>query len=221
MLIDALRYHRGMSFEPRIILLNGSSSSGKTTLALALQQLLTQELGQAFQHIALDQFRDGMPGKWRGFNSPPGTPGAQGLNIVPRERDGERVTCIEFGEQGEVMLAGMRRAIAAFARAGNHVIVDDLLFKPGYLDDYVAAFEDIPTWFVGVRCELSVVQERELTRPGRFPGTAESHFDAVHAHGMQYDIEIDTSNKNAHDCAELVLARLATPPLAFAERRAR
>ena len=42
-----------------VILLNGCSSAGKTTLALALQDVLTAP----YQHIALDQFRDGMPGR--------------------------------------------------------------------------------------------------------------------------------------------------------------
>ena len=63
----------------RIILLNGSSSAGKTTLAVTMQQLLRDP----WHHIALDQFRDGMGGRYRGLNSPPGTPGARGLNVVP------------------------------------------------------------------------------------------------------------------------------------------
>ncbi len=47
----------------RIILLNGSSSAGKTTLAITLQQLLPDP----WHHIALDQFRDGMGGRYRGL----------------------------------------------------------------------------------------------------------------------------------------------------------
>ena len=42
-----------------------------------------------------------MPGQVRGFNSPTGDPGAQGLNVVPEFRDGDWVTKIEFGEYGE------------------------------------------------------------------------------------------------------------------------
>jgi chloramphenicol 3-O-phosphotransferase len=37
----------------QIILLNGCSSAGKTTLAIKLQQLLQAP----YQHMALDQFR--------------------------------------------------------------------------------------------------------------------------------------------------------------------
>ena len=116
-----------------VILLNGCSSAGKTTLALALQDVLSVP----YQHIALDQFRDGMPGRVRGLNSPAGDPGATGLIVVPGVLHGEAVTHIEFGEYGERVLAGMRRSVATLSDLGCNVIVDDLLFKPAYLTDYV------------------------------------------------------------------------------------
>ncbi len=201
----------------KIIFLNGSSSAGKTTLAIMLQQMLAEP----YQHIALDQFRDGMAGKYRGLNSPEGTPGALGLNVVPTGKTGERVTEIRFGTLGEQVLRGMRRAIAAFAHQGNNVIIDDLLFKPEYLHDYVEALVGIDAWFIGVRCNLDVVNEREALRMGRFPGTATSHFHEVHAHGAGYDLEIDTSATTPRACAELIIERIAQPPQVLAQFEAR
>jgi len=197
-----------------VIFLNGSSSAGKTTLAIMLQQLLAEP----YQHIALDQFRDGMPGRFRGLNSPGGSPGSSGLNIVPQEKDGELLTHIRFGEHGEQVLRGMRRAIAAFAQAGNNVIVDDLLFQPHYLDDYAIALANIPAWLIGVRCGLDIVNERESQRTGRFPGTATSHFHEVHAHEAVYDLEVDTSEASPKYCAEMIIERLQTPPAALTHR---
>ena len=78
-----------------IIFLNGTSSSGKTTLALALQEVLPEP----YLHIALDQFRDGMPAKYRGLNSPEGTPGALGLNVVPVVNGAGPHTDIQFGDE--------------------------------------------------------------------------------------------------------------------------
>lgn len=199
----------------KIIFLNGSSSAGKTTLAIMLQQLLDEP----WQHLALDQFRDGMPGRYRGLNSPDGTPGALGLNVVPTQREGERVTQIRFGEHGERVLRGMRRAAAAFAREGNNVIIDDLLFKPDYLRDYARALDGLQAWLIGVRCNLTVVNAREAGRTGRFPGTATSHFHEVHAHGAEYDLEIDTSHATPRACAERIIERLAHPPQAFEQLR--
>ena len=200
-----------------IIFLNGSSSAGKTTLAVMLQQLLEEP----YQHIALDQFRDGMPGRFRGLNSPDGTPGARGLNVVPIQREGDLVTQIRFGDHGEQVLRGMRRAVAAFARAGNHVIIDDLLFKPEYLHDYAIALEGLQAWFIGVRCTLDEVNRREAQRSGRFPGTATSHYHEIHAHGGDYDLEVDTSHTSPRACAERIVERLKTKPAALEALRAR
>ncbi|MFW6093117.1 MAG: chloramphenicol phosphotransferase CPT family protein [Pseudomonadota bacterium] len=196
----------------KIIFLNGSSSAGKTTLAGMLQQILDEP----YQHIALDQFRDGMPGRYRGLNSPEGSPGALGLNVVPTQLEGERVTRIDFGSHGEQVLRGMRRAVAAFAREGNNVIIDDLLFKPHYLEDYAHALAGLDAWLIGVRCSLDVVNERESRRSGRFPGTAVSHYHEVHAHGVPYDLEVDTSHATPRACALRIVRRLAEPPRALA-----
>jgi len=211
------RYHQRVNNQTktqpngRVILLNGSSSSGKTTLALTLQRILAEP----WQHVALDQFRDGLPGKVRGLNSPPGTPGDQGLNIVPVDLNGVRVTEVRFGEFGEAVLRAMRRAVAELARQGVNVVVDDLLFKPEYLTDYQTVLADLEVWFVGVRCARGVVEEREAKRPGRFPGTAISHFDTVHAHGLPYDIEVDTSHLDPSSCARQIAEGLLKAPRAF------
>ena len=221
---DSSRYyaaaeHQGLPMsQGRIILLNGSSSAGKTTLAITLQQLLPDP----WHHIALDQFRDGLGGRYRGLNSPPGTPGARGLNVVPVTLGNERVTEVRFGDIGEQVLRGMRRAIAAFAREGNNVIIDDLMFEPSYLFDYVDALQGFDVFFVGVRCPIEVVNARESRRPGRFPGTATSHFDRVHSHCV-YDIEVDTAAHSPRDCARQIIARLdgGSPSTAFGQLRQR
>jgi len=202
----------------RIVLLNGSSSAGKTTLARTLQELRAEP----WFHLALDQFRDGMPGRYRGMNSPAGTPGAQGLNVVPVDKDGERVTEIRFGPVGRRMLRGMHRALAAFAAAGNDVIMDDLCLEETVLADYLKALKGFWVLFVGVHAPLEVVNAREATRPGRFPGTATSHFHDVHRHAI-YDLEIDTSVESPRACALRIGRWLdtGTPPSAFDQLRRR
>jgi chloramphenicol 3-O phosphotransferase len=194
-----------------VILLNGCSSAGKTTLALALQNLLPEP----YQHVALDQFRDGMPGRVRGLNSPPGDPGASGLNVVPGELNGEWVTHIQFGDYGERVLAAMRRTVATLSELGCNVIVDDLLFKRDYLEDYAAVLDPQKTWFIGVKCSIEVISEREALRPGRFPGTAKAHFEQVHEHGIDYDLEVDTTAADPAEVAVEIAQRLQQPPLAL------
>ena len=200
----------------KIILLNGSSSSGKTTLALALQQAIRAP----YQHIALDQFRDGMSGRYRGLNSPPDTPGEQGLNIVPVTMGAQRVTEIRFGQIGQNMLRAMRRAIRTFVLEGQNVIIDDLMFEKDFLVDYINVLVDMKVLFVGVKCSLDIVNERESKRAGRFPGTATSHFERVHQHAI-YDLEVDTRKASPAECAQKIIGVMNKPPNPSAFERLR
>lgn len=205
--------------EGTIIFLNGTSSSGKTTLALALQEILPEP----YLHMALDQFRDGMPAKYRGLNSPEGTLGAMGLNVVPVMNHAGAHTDIQFGSMGCTMLRGMRRAIACMAQAGNNIIIDDIIMNDGFLQDYLDALEGLNVIFVGIRCPMSVLEEREQRRVGRFPGTAIAHFESAHAHGI-YDIEVDTATQSPEICAEKIkqfVCRSGSKPTAFPELRIR
>ncbi len=204
--------------EGTIIFLNGTSSSGKTTLALAIQELFPEP----YIHIALDQFRDGMPARFRGLNSPAGTTGAQGLNVVPVVNPTEAYTDIQFGSVGLMMLKGMRRAIASMARSGNNIIIDDIIMNDGFLQDYLDVLEDLSVIFVGIRCPISVINEREKQRLGRFPGTALAHFKSAHKHGL-YDIEVDTSIQSPKTCADEIRQFICDgrKPMAFAELRKR
>jgi chloramphenicol 3-O phosphotransferase len=141
--------------------------------------------------------------------------------VVPGKINNEWVTHIQFGDYGERVLAGMRRTVATLTELGCNVIVDDLLFKPAYLEDYLDVLDPQTTWFIGVKCSLDVVKEREALRPGRFPGTAISHFEQVHAHGASYDLEVDTSHAKPSDVAQQIIDRMQRPAEAFRTLRSR
>ncbi len=195
----------------KVVLLNGCSSAGKTTLALELQAFSNEP----FQHISLDQFRDGLPPALRGLNSPEDDPGSRGLNVVPKKKNGKFVTSIKFGDYGEEVLKVMRRAVAQLARAGCSVVVDDILFEKKYLLDYASVLEPKTSWLVAVRCDIDIVRARERKRSGRFPGTADSHFDSIHDHGVEYDIEVNTSRKSPADLAKEIVTGMKATPHAF------
>jgi chloramphenicol 3-O phosphotransferase len=197
------------------IFLNGTSSAGKTTLARALQEQLSEQ----YIHVALDQFRDGMPDKYRGLNSLPGTTGNAGLNVVPVTDTKQPYTEIRFGRDGRNMLRGMRRAMAAMVQSGNNIIIDDIILQTEFLADYLCVFAPFKVVFVGVRCPKDVISVREGNRPGRFPGTAIGHFDVCHAHGV-YDVEVDTSVMQPVECAAAIVTFLQNKqPAAFEQLR--
>ena len=195
------------------IILNGSSSAGKTTLATKLQQLLPEP----WQYLGLDQYRDGMPQRVRGLNAPAGSEGSLGLNVVPVTNS---LTAIEFGPYGDRVLSCMRQSVGLFNRQGISVIVDDLLLKPDYVDDYLTSLNLDQTWLIGVHCAAEVLNQRELARPGRFPGTAIEHQQRVHEWLYTYDLEVDTTDCSPRQLAEAVIARLQTPPQALRSMQA-
>jgi chloramphenicol 3-O phosphotransferase len=203
--------------EGQAILLNGTSSSGKTTLAKVLQQ----KLKEPYLNVSLDQYRDSLPDKYRGLNSPPGTTGYDGLNVVPIDsKGGEKISSIQFGRYGKKVLHGMRLSSAGLVRHGLNIIIDDILLEASFLDDYLKTFCDLKLYFIGLFCPLEAVEKREASRIGRFPGTAQSQLEVCHAHGV-YDLSLDTSILSPEDCAEKIIDRLASgAPEAFKTLRA-
>ena len=203
--------------EGQAILLNGTSSSGKTTLAKVLQQ----KLEEPYLYVSLDQYRDSLPDKYRGLNSPPGTTGYDGLNVVPIDsKGGEKISSIQFGRYGKKVLHGMRLSSAGLVRDGLNIIIDDILLEASFLDDYLKTFCDLKLYFIGLFCPLEAVEKREASRIGRFPGTAQSQLEVCHAHRV-YDLSLDTSILSPEDCAEKIIGRLESgAPEAFKTLRA-
>lgn len=191
------------------IFLNGTSSAGKTTIAKVLQS----RLKEPYLYVSLDQYRDSLPDKYRGLNSPPGTLGYDGLNVVPTDsKDGKKITSIQLGDYGKKVLHGMRASAAELVRNGLNIIIDDILLEPDFLEDYLEIFSDLKVYFIGLFCALEVVEKREASRVGRFPGTAESQLEVCHAHEV-YDLSVDTSVLSPDECATKIIDRIgsATP----------
>ena len=182
-------------------MLNGASSAGKSSIAKELQQLLpTFPL-----HTGIDHFVERIPLSFHETSD--GT--TEGVGITWVVADGV-LQELRFGPACEVMAAGMYRAVAAYAAAGNDVIMDDVIFDTRIMASAIEAFRDADVLFVGVRCPLEVLVERERERGDRVLGLAVFQHERVHAHGP-YDLEVDTSARSPTECAEEICAALSEP----------
>ena len=193
-----------------IILLNGTSSAGKTTTARELQR----QLPEPYLHVGIDHFFRMLPSRYLG-DAPPAD---QGFRWVPPSPGSDAGVRIEIGPVGQRLIAGYHRAVSALAAASNHLIVDDVLLDPTWLRDWLDTLAPYPVLFVGVHCPLPEVERRERERGNRTVGQAKGHFELVHAHGA-YDVEVDTSRADPAACASRIIAALSTPPTAFARPR--
>lgn len=171
------------------IILNGGSSSGKTTIATCLQDILPSP----WLRLSVDTLIDAMPQR-----------------LLTSEAG------IEFGSDGSVrpgrefrrLEAAWMQGIATMIRAGARIIIDDV-FVSGVdaRNRWQAALADVSVLWVGVRCDPAVAAERERGRADRITGMATLQAQMVHA-GIAYDIEVDTTATPAAECAHLIAQRV-------------
>jgi chloramphenicol 3-O phosphotransferase len=192
----------------RVVLLNGASSSGKTSVARELQRLLPEPHLVAGIDSFLPMLRpDGHIGIFwqQRTNENSGGDEAPVRWVFP-DREGEPVQ-IEFSEPGHRLIRGMHRSIAALARAGNDVIFEHVLLYPGWADDLREALAGIAVTYVGIRCPVEMLENRERARADAVVGQARGHSDVVYAN-MRYDVEVDTSRMSANEAAKVIAACL-------------
>jgi len=162
----------------RVILLNGTSSAGKTTLALALREIMT---GPWCYHTAAQLADAG----FRDRDKP--SPLVDG---TPRER--------------HRFFAGFHRSIAAFADTGNSLIVEHIIETPAWRDDLARTLAPFDTYLIGVHCPPDELRRREATRVNRYSGEAEFH---LQTHDFcTHDLEVDGTKDPAANAKFVVNA---------------
>jgi chloramphenicol 3-O phosphotransferase len=174
-----------------VVLLNGVGSAGKTSIARAIQI----QASRPFLNMQMDAFLEMMPPRWLGH--------PDGWVFETIEQDGRPAVVVHSGAPFGTAIRGMRRAIAAMADAGNHVVVDDV-FWGDELADYRALLATHDFKAVGVVAPLDVLERRERERGDRAIGLARWQFDRVHA-GAAYDLTVDTSAASPEACARQII----------------
>jgi chloramphenicol 3-O phosphotransferase len=173
----------------RVIIVNGASSTGKTSLIRALQNLLVDD----WLTFGTDSLITAMPLRLDGH--------PDGLMIYA---DG-RVT---IGPAYKALEVSWRHGLAAMARAGVRLVLDEVML--GGADEqrlWFEALDGVNTLWVGVRCDPAVAAAREMARGDRVVGMSALQAGPVHA-GVTYDLEIDTSDATPDDCARLIADRV-------------
>lgn len=160
----------------QVIVLNGVSSVGKSSVAKAIQRLAHKP----FLHVQMDDFLTMLP--------PRAIEHEDGLVL---HRIDSKTIDVRCGDIVVRALEGMRYAISAMACRGNHMIVDDVFFG-GEDIEYRRLLKQFDFRLVGLFAPLNVVRNRELARGDREIGLAQGQIERVHK-GRTYDLEIDTS----------------------------
>ncbi|MGE0010164.1 MAG: chloramphenicol phosphotransferase CPT family protein [Candidatus Babeliales bacterium] len=207
--------------KPIIILLNGASASGKSSIQKELQKLFsTPYLG-----MGLDSFFVGvLPLR---FVTGPQLPHDISHELVMKgevgkDDQGNRLFTLLVGPEGDKVMHGMHYAIAAYAQQGSNCIVDYIAYKRSWISNLYAAWHSAATvYLIGVDCPIEILEEREKARGRSFvEGHARSHYITVHDHfDNNYDLRVDTSKLTAEQCAHKIYNFITheRAPKAFAE----
>lgn len=144
------------------IVLNGASSAGKTSIALALQRAW----GGPLLYVALDTFTDMLD--WSTI------------------REGERAAC------HGAAVANFHRCLPVLAECSLPMVVDHVLEQPAWAEACASGLSSRSVIWVGVRCSLSTLELRERARGDRRLGLAAFQDERVHLHrGYDLEVDTD------------------------------
>lgn len=186
----------------QIIYLNGPSSSGKTTLAKALQQAFEEP----FLHVGIDKIIAWMPEKTNNWNG-----GEASLGYSWKERldqSGNLIQELQIGPYAAKMGKTFQEVVLTLAKMGHHVIIDDVSFGKEQFDEWQKTLKDFRVLWVGVNAPLTVLEQREKDRKDRILGSARGQFQKVHA-DVIYDLEVDTHQATLNEVVERIKTSLA------------
>ena len=180
-------------------MLVGTSSAGKTTTATALQGCFDEH----HLLVGFDVFLRMVDPRWAGhgpFTLP-------GFSYDPSTVDssGEVVSTISCGPVGRRILNGTHRAVAALARSGNHVIVDEMLLDDSVLTDWRVALDGLRVHVVQVQAPVDVLVARERHRQ-QHPGLARGHLATNSLAAC--DVAVDTFLQTPAECAAAIAAAI-------------
>jgi chloramphenicol 3-O phosphotransferase len=171
-----------------VIVLNGGSSSGKSSIAACLQAQLhgtwlalgVDDLIRALSHGPLDAKAGGT------------------LEITP-------AGSVVVGAAFRAAELAWYQGLAAMARTGTGLIVDEVFLDGGASQDRLrAAFEGLSVLWVGVRCDAAVAEARESQRGDRIIGQARDQAERVHR-GVRYDLVVKTDDVGRGEAATAIV----------------
>ena len=172
-----------------IIFLNGASSSGKSSIARALQA----KIEAPFWNISIDHLRDA------------------GVLPLDRVRRGD----FDWKTLREPFFEGFHSSLAAYALAGNNLIVEHIIETKDWLFRLLDLLGSHDVFFVGVHCPLEELERREVARGDRRIGDARRDFYTAHAYA-EYDLELDSTQSPSDNVEHLLAAwRARLRPNAF------
>lgn len=220
------------------ILVNGASSSGKSTLCHALHARLTARAGDdtslQFGSVAFDDIlaminetmypRSFVELQGRDTShliSTSSHDGRAGWEYV-KDHDAEGIhggsprVRLVLHPHVRRLLNGVQLGWGEHLRLGSNLLIDHFLQDLDWADECAQALARAggPVFSVRVECALEELERRESSRAdgnleGRPLGLARRSDELCHSHGIDYDVVVSTSSQTTDESVDAILAALA------------
>ncbi len=234
---DSVNFNVNGADSPLAILVNGGSSSGKSTLCRALQARLSVladgAAGSLFANVAFDDFLLMISPKLypisfveaqggdvselvsRTFND--GRAAWEYLEDRPATgaHDDKPYLKLALSPGGRQVLRGVHESWGLHLQLGTHLIIDHFLQDKDWCAEVLQVLSDVAarTFLVGVFCDVDEMERREAQRSdgsveGRPLGLARRSADLCHAHELEYDVVIYTDRQTTEEAVDLIMGAL-------------
>ena len=219
------------------ILVNGASSSGKSTFCRALQERLTQladgNPAAAFARVAFDnvvlliaerlypisvvKLQGGDLSRLASHEPHDGRAAWEYVDESDAEghHGGKPRLRLVLNPHGRRLLSGVHRSWGAHLELGTHLIIDHFLQDAAWVEEVleVLARAGARVFCVGVDCSLAELERRESARgdgelEGRPIGLARRSDELCHSHGLPYQVRVSTDRQSTAESVESVVRAL-------------
>jgi len=222
---------------PVAILVNGPSSSGKSTLCRALQERLTDLAdgdptatfaGVAFDDVVLliaDKLHPisfvtlagGDLGRLASREPHDGRAAWEYTDEIDTDgsHEGNPRARLVLRDDTRRLLSGVHRGWAEHLKLGTNLIIDHFLQDRDWSDEAIAVIRDggAHILLVGVFCSVEELERREASRgdgglEGRPLGLARRSNELCHSHGLDYDVIVRTDEQTTEESVDAIVAAL-------------
>lgn len=165
-----------------VVVLNGTSSSGKTALARATQDIADR----LFLNFSIDSILYALPQR-----------------AIDRIRSGADIADLRYPDLVRAFYACVRELLAL----NYDLVIDNAVTARYHAELLLSAIGSHKALLVGLHCPATTLRQREHDRGDRRVGLAEQQIGGIHT-WLEYDLVIDTSAMSPEQAAAQVVEAL-------------
>lgn len=200
-----------MSPMPCLLIINGTSSTGKTSLARALQVRWPTPL----VYLGLDSWitMTLSPEYWdpatRLSDIKHDAKVQQGTHFILPHSDNNPSPWpkVDSGPVSDQLVFQMHATAVQLWQQGFSVVLDCVLLKPSWREDLANRSRDTSRCWIQMTASDSILAQREQQRGDRMNGVFRSLAPIIHQ-GVHYDLSIDSSQLSVEQACQTVLTWL-------------